>query len=198
MFIKRFLEGWKNLETKLVFMRFVIIVMCLTILVMSGFLYKMADSQRTIVVPSHLKSKVRVSNDYASPSYVRVMTSYLMGLLYDYTPYNINKRYTEFLYYVPVESYKEVKSKLDTRIAEIERTHVSEDLKIEKFKIAKDGLALIQGKVTRYASGQTIGNEEIRLKVRYQINHGGFQIVGFKSLSDREYQRFVNNHGLQS
>lgn len=189
-----FLEEWKNINFRLQIFRFTTIALALAILCLSFIIYKITERERIVIVPAHLKEKVVIDNRSANESYVRAMSYYITDLVYNVTPYNMKKKFEEFLQYVPSSSLKEIEEELNKRIENFGKMKISSTLVIEKIFNESGNNVYMSGKNVRYASGQILNNEPIYIHLKYNLVYGGFEIESFENITSKDFRAIERAH----
>lgn len=204
MKIKRFLEGWKNDQRQLAFARGVVIALLAVICVQGFLMYSLSKSRRTVLIPANVGvlagdngEGVWVDDYGMDPKYVQAMGSYLVSLVFSFTPYNVDSRFRQFLTYVPSERISEIQRMLDDKKAKALQANVSESFVPSEFHTPEDGKFFVRGSLVRYASGRIIDEETLSLEVSYKVVNGGFEIEGLKPLENRDYDRIVRSYSAR-
>jgi type IV conjugative transfer system protein TraE len=190
-----FLEEWKNINFRLQIFRFTTLFLGITIMVLSFVIYRVSDQERVVIIPAHLKEKVIIEDNTANESYVRAMSYYLVDLIYNVTPHNMENKFEEFLQYVPTSSIQEITDDLNRRIESYGNTKISSSIIIEEVLTGKNNEVYIHGKSVRYVSGRLLGHEPIYIHLKYNLVHGGFEIEIFENIKSDDYRNV--KHSLQ-
>ena len=164
--------------------------------IVSGFLtYSLARSKRTIIVPSTISASLEVSDIDGDADYIRQMSIYAVGLLYQYTPFNAAARFQEFLYnFIPTQHVNYLRAQLQKQLKEIQRTKIAETIHIENVFFEKKNTILLTGVLTRYSVGQQIGHEKVYIDLEYRFLNGGFKIEVIRNITAQEYNLRVRNY----
>lgn len=190
----KFIEAWKNDKYRLSIFKATTMTLAVTILVLSFMVFRAAENQKIIILPSQLHAKVETDGRTYNDAYIKAMGAYLVNLIYTYTPQNIESKYAEFLHYVPVRNLDEVRGTLDKKVSEVNQLEISENLNINRIIIAGDNNMLVDGNTTRFVGGTTIGTDQLYLRLSYQTKHGGFNVVGLEIMESRDYNDFLRRH----
>jgi type IV conjugative transfer system protein TraE len=191
MKIANYLTAWKNLDAMLRVYKFgfLLAVGCIIFLVI--YLQIVQSKQKTVIIPTHLAAKIEVSDIEASPAYVRAMGQYFADLLYDFTPYNIEKRYRELLSFVSADVFPELKEILDKKITKTQKVGIIQDFQIDAVYVLQNRRCLIRGKARRFVGSELVGNEMKNVIIQYKIVDGGMYVEGIKEIDDTEYNNLV-------
>jgi type IV conjugative transfer system protein TraE len=185
-----FLEEWKNINFRLQIFRFTTLFLGITIMILSFVIFKVSTQERIVIIPAHLKEKIIIEDNTANESYVRAMAHYLVDLIYNVTPHNIENKFEEFLQYVPTTSIKEITDDLNRRIESYGNTKISSSIIVEEVLIGKNNEVYVHGKSVRYVSGRLLGHEPIYIHLKYNLVHGGFEIEIFENVEADDYRDF--------
>ena len=164
--------------------------------IVSGFLtYSLARSKRTIIVPSTISASLEVSDIDGDADYIRQMSIYAVGLLYQYTPFNAAARFQEFLFnFIPTQHVNYLRAQLQKQLKEIQRTKIAETIHVENVFFEKKNTILLTGVLTRYSVGEQIGHEKIYIDLEYRFLNGGFKIEVIRNITAQEYNLRVRNY----
>jgi len=162
----------------------------------TGFLtYSLARSKRTIIVPSTISASLEVSDVEGDADYIRQMSIYAVGLLYQYTPFNAAARFQEFLFnFIPSQHVNYLRAQLQKQLKEIQRTKIAETIHIDNVFFEKKNTVLLTGVLTRYSIGEQIGNEKIYIDLEYRFINGGFKIEVIRNITAQEYNLRARNY----
>jgi type IV conjugative transfer system protein TraE len=191
--IKKYISAWNNLHASLRLYQFLCVVLAALVVFMHFQNKQIMDEQKTILIPSHLKSKVSVSNDSANPEYIRIMMKYFVGLLSNYTPYNIDKRYMEFYSFVEEGMLPELEKQLDLRKSKVKKIGITQHFIINDIYLYSDQKCYIEGKAKRFVGSEMIAHENRFLKISYNFSNGEIYVQGIEELSGREFNAAVRS-----
>lgn len=201
---KKFIESWKNDQRQLSFAKGVVIALLVVICAQGFLMYSLSKSRRTVLLPANTNllsgdngEGVWVDDYGMDPKYTQAMGSYLVSLVFSFTPYNIDSRFRQFLTYVPPSRLTDIQKMLDEKKAKALQANVSESFVPSEFHTPEEGKFFIRGALVRYASGRIIDEETLSLEVSYKVINGGFEIEGLKPLDNRDYDRIVRSYSAR-
>jgi type IV conjugative transfer system protein TraE len=193
MRLDKYITAWKNIEHIMNVYKFCFLVAVGGIVYLLFVNQSLVDKQKTVIIPSTLHAKVEVSANDASPSYIRAMADYFTDLLYDYTPYNISKKYQEFYAFMDKEILHKFQSKLDERVMRVKKMHIVQDFQIKDIVLLPEMRCLVRGETKRFADGEFIGREDKNIVLSYKIIKGGIYVTGIKEIDNRDANQLVRS-----
>lgn len=194
-----FSSMYERLEAKYIALLVTIIVLTLSNAFLVQNLIDTSNRRTTIVVPSHLNSRVEVGKEYASPEYIRVMAFHITGLLYSFTPYTVSRQFNEVLSYVPLKKGTEERAELiqtlQKKTDQIVKLKISESFLPDDLVFVASDRCVVSGKLIRWSVNTEVAEEQIYIEYTYQINGGGFQIEKVRVLDHAQYAALRRSNG---
>jgi len=187
---EHFVEEWKNFLYRYSFSKFIIVVLTVILIFLVMRQQQLVDKQRTIIVPPNFKTRIEVTDDYANPEYVNHWASYLVQLVYNFTPYSVERNFEQFLHYVPSRHIGEMKQALGDKLKRVRAVDISEFFTQEEIIFNSDGV-ILKGRLMRLAAGREVSNELIHLLFQYKINHGEIEVETLTTISQDKYKRLA-------
>ena len=87
-----FLQKSSNIFAENRLLKFSIVVLGVAVVINTAGLFKALNSQKIILVPPVINSKISVTGDKASDEYLKEFTRYALGLALTYNPSNARPR----------------------------------------------------------------------------------------------------------
>jgi len=99
-----FLQKSSNIFAENRLLKFVVVALGIAVVTNTAGLFRALNSQRVILVPPTINSKISVSGDKASDEYLKEFTRYILSLALTYNPVNARSQFSELLaVYDPAE-----------------------------------------------------------------------------------------------
>lgn len=99
-----FLQKSSNIFAENRLLKFVVVALGIAVVINTAGLFIALNSQRVILVPPTINSKISVSGDKASEEYLKEFTRYILSLALTYNPVNARSQFSELLaVYDPAE-----------------------------------------------------------------------------------------------
>jgi len=99
-----FLQKSSNIFAENRLLKFVVVALGIAVVINTAGLFMALNSQRVILVPPTINSKISVSGDKASDEYLKEFTRYILNLALTYNPVNARSQFSELLaVYDPAE-----------------------------------------------------------------------------------------------
>lgn len=184
MMKKKFVEEWKNLEHKSKLQIMVIIVLSATIVLMAGVNVYMANTQRTIIVPSYIDKQFHVEGSKASPEYYEMMSRYAIELISNYTPETIETRVSEFRRFMSPSVYNSVAPALQKLVSDAKQYGISQYFIPQTLDLKNDTI-MTSGLLRQFSGDKQISGGRTTFKLTFQINSGRFEILTYEKLENK-------------
>lgn len=154
-------------------LRFVILILTLGMLVEGIFIITLSRQQRIVLVPPGISEagKSWVSEKNASPEYLEQMTLFLLPLVADFHPRNIDAQLPFFLRFVAPEQYGAVKTQLASQAERARRNDLSQVFYIQQVEV-KETTARATGIIRRWVGKSQTSEEVVTYEVQYEIRGG--------------------------
>lgn len=163
---------------------------CVVLCALIGFSlytnYKLSKNAKTIIVPTGISERVSVTGSTAGKEYMQIMTRYFFDLLYDYSEYNIQKKYSEFYKFVEPTVLPKVRKSLDERMKRVKQVGIVQSAMIQDFHIT-DKHIVIKGETERFVNNSKINTEDVFIKINFEFKNGRIFINGYHEIDHKEY-----------
>lgn len=143
-------------------------------------------STRTIIVPPGSTTNYIVGSDLANEPYLADMSKYIINLMFNVTPANVDENFSAILKMADSSTYGEVKKYLDAtakRIKEQQITSVFSSTGSYQYYPNKRQI-VINGEVKNYLADKLVDNTTKRLAVNFTIKSGQFKILNIQQVVD--------------
>jgi conjugal transfer pilus assembly protein TraE len=149
--------------------------------------YILSKRARTIVVPPVINTQFEVSGDKLSDDYVRLMSRYIIGLVYNFNPDTAKASFEEALSLWDPETYSERQKEFYEMLDTIKTAHVSSTFYIQTVRIDDKKKEIeIQGQKKQYSNDNIIRNGPETYTIEYKNINGRFHIVRLSQRSEKE------------
>lgn len=139
------------------------------------------QSQRVIVVPPVVNSKLEISGDKVSDDYIKAFMRYTCALAFNYTPATARTQFSELLALLSPEYYPEGKKLLYGLVDSVEAARVSNSFILHKLSIdAKKSEIEVVGRNLRFAEDKKVEDTARAYIFNYKVSDGRFMITGLK------------------
>ena len=177
MKIRHFLQRTSNKEAENRLLKFAVVVLGICMVIGNFMSYRAVKSQRTIIVPPVINSKMTFTGYKASDEYVRELARYSIGLALYYNPLTARGNFGELLTLYAPEVFAAEKDRLYQLADRIESNRITSAFYIYDIKLTADKIEL-PGLIRQYQD-KTVLMEELRTYiVRYRVVDGRFIIMG--------------------
>lgn len=161
-------------------LKFAVIVM-LAVSVWNHFtLTKAINTQKTILVPAQLNTRVQILGDRASDEYIKMFAQVAAGLAFTYTPQTVANNFGELLTMFTPETYPQTKKSLTELAETIAAQRVSNVFYIDAGGIVVDSAKntfSVKGQQVRWVEGTRLDNVPKMFEFGYKITDGRFMLT---------------------
>jgi type IV conjugative transfer system protein TraE len=136
------------------------------------------EREKIILLPPAVYSRVFITNDSASPEYIKEMADYVIYLATNYTPDTIDSRLKEFLKYVEPSAYQRLKKQIKEISADVKFYGRVQAFYPEKFQIdPQNKQVLVTGRLVKSYMGKTLEDKKQTYVLKYVIRNGEFLVT---------------------
>jgi type IV conjugative transfer system protein TraE len=154
-------------------LRFGILILVLTVLIEGFFIMDLSRQERIVLIPLGIgeAGKSWVNEKNASPEYLEQMTLFLLPLVADFHPRNIEAQIPTFLRFVVPEQYGAVKTQLVSQAERAKRNDMAQAFYIQRVEV-KEKTARATGIMRRFVGKSLTSEEVVTYEVQYEILSG--------------------------
>ena len=120
-----FLQKSSNIFGENRLLKFVVVALGIAVVINTAGLFMALNSQRVILVPPTINSKISVSGDKASDEYLKEFTRYILSLALTYNPVNARSQFSELLAVYDPAEFQASRKELYELADKIENTKAS-------------------------------------------------------------------------
>jgi conjugal transfer pilus assembly protein TraE len=120
-----FLQKSSNIFAENRLLKFFVVALGIAVVINTAGLFMALNSQRVILVPPTINSKISVSGDKASDEYLKEFTRYILNLALTYNPVNARSQFSELLAVYDPAEFQASRKELYELADKIENTKAS-------------------------------------------------------------------------
>lgn len=173
-----FLQKSSNIFAENRLLKFVVVALGIAVVINTAGLFMALNSQRVILVPPVVNSKISVSGDKASDEYLKEFARYILSLALTYNPVNARSQFSELLAVYDPTEFQTSRKELYELADKIENTKASSAFYIQSIinDTEKRRLEVTGTKKTYMVDQKAEDNLKVYL-IEYRIENGKFILV---------------------
>ncbi len=173
-----FLQKSSNIFAENRLLKFVVVVLGIAVVINTTGLFMALNSQRVILVPPVVNSKISVSGDKASDEYLKEFARYILSLALTYNPVNARSQFSELLAVYDPAEFQTSRKELYELADKIENTKASSAFYIQSIinNTEKRRLEVTGTKKTYMVDQKAEDTLKVYL-IEYRIENGKFILV---------------------
>jgi len=175
-----FLQKSSNLFTENRLLKFVIVVLCVTVVVNSFLVNRAIKYQRVVLIPPKLTGSIEFVEGKPSDQYIRDLGRRIVNLAVTYSPATARSQFDELLAMYAPESYPSASKAWYALAGRVEDSQVSNVFYLRSLIIdnANNRLEII-GKRNQFAEDRLIDAAPKTYEARYRLEDGRFYLLSF-------------------
>ena len=173
-----FLQKSSNIFAENRLLKFVVVALGIAVVINTAGLFMALNSQRVILVPPVVNSKISVSGDKASDEYLKEFARYILNLALTYNPVNARSQFSELLAVYDPAQFQVSRKELYELADKIENTKASSAFYIQSIinDTEKRRLEITGTKKTYMVDQKAEDTLKVYL-IEYRIENGKFILV---------------------
>ncbi|ABK97892.1 type IV conjugative transfer system protein TraE [Pelobacter propionicus] len=173
-----FLQKSSNIFAENRLLKFVVVVLGIAVAINTAGLFIALNSQRVILVPPAINSKISISGDKASEEYLKEFTRYILNLALTYNPVNARSQFSELLAVYDPAEFQATRKELYELADKIENTQASSAFYIHSIinDTEKRRLEVTGTKKTYMVDQKAEDTQKVYL-IEYRFENGKFILV---------------------
>lgn len=173
-----FLQKSSNIFAENRLLKFVVVALGIAVVINTAGLFMALNSQRVILVPPVVNSKISVSGDKASDEYLKEFARYILNLALTYNPVNARSQFSELLAVYDPAEFQTSRKELYELADKIENTKASSAFYIQSIinETEKRRLEVTGTKKTYMVDQKAEDTLKVYL-IEYRIENGKFILV---------------------
>ena len=170
-----FLQKSSNIFAENRLLKFVVVALGIAVVINTAGLFMALNSQRVILVPPTINSKISVSGDKASDEYLKEFTRYILNLALTYNPVNARSQFSELLAVYDPAGFPNARKELYELADKIENTRASSAFHIQSMmnNPEKNQVEVLGSKMT-YIGEMKADIVQTTYIVEYRFDNGKF------------------------
>ena len=120
-----FLQKSSNIFAENRLLKFAVVALGIAVVINTAGLFRALNSQRVILVPPTINSRISISGDKASDEYLKEFTRYILSLALTYNPVNARSQFSELLAVYDPAEFQASRKELYELADKIENTKAS-------------------------------------------------------------------------
>ena len=178
MNIDIFLQKSSNIFAENRLLKFVVVALGIAVVINTAGLFMALNSQRVILVPPVVNSKISVSGDKASDEYLKEFARYILNLALTYNPVNARSQFSELLAVYDPAQFQASRKELYELADKIENTKASSAFYIQSIINDTEKRRLeVTGTKKTYMVDQKAEDAQKVYLIEYRIDNGKFILV---------------------
>lgn len=173
-----FLQKSSNIFAENRLLKFVVVALGIAVVINTAGLFMALNSQRVILVPPVVNSKISISGDKASDEYLKEFARYILNLALTYNPVNARSQFSELLAVYDPAQFQASRKELYELADKIENTKASSAFYIQSIinDTEKRRLEVTGTKKTYMVDQKAEDTLKVYL-IDYRIENGKFILV---------------------
>jgi conjugal transfer pilus assembly protein TraE len=173
-----FLQKSSNIFAENRLLKFVVVALGIAVVINTAGLFMALNSQRVILVPPIINSKISVSGDKASDEYLKEFTRYILGLALTYNPVNVRSQFSELLAVYDPAEFQSSRKELYELADKIENTKASSAFYIHSIVNDSEKHRLeVAGTKKTYMVDQKAEDVQKIYLIEYRFENGKFILI---------------------
>ena len=185
MFTKKYINKTRNIAADNNILKIVLTALVIIIAIEGYFIVKAFNMQKVIIIPT-VTTKYAISSNTANKQYLESMSSYLTGLVLNFTPLTIKRNYNRFLDYVAPTSFFGIQSGLYANINPYMQSDASSWFIIKNTTVYPNKI-VVTGIQRLLMSNKIVNNKGLKITLGYAIVNGEFQITDYSQVKDNKF-----------
>ena len=173
-----FLQKSSNIFAENRLLKFVVVALGIAGVINTAGLFMALNSQRVILVPPVVNSKISISGDKASDEYLKEFARYILNLALTYNPVNARSQFSELLSVYDPAEFQASRKELYELADKIENTKASSAFYIQSIINDTEKRRLeVTGTKKTYMVDQKAEDAQKVYLIEYRIDNGKFILV---------------------
>jgi len=174
-----FLQKTSNLFVENRLLKFIIMVLALTVIFNSFMVYRAVKYQRVVLIPPTMTGTVEFVQGRPTDGYTKDLSRKIVNLAATYSPPTARIQFEELLAYYAPESYPEASKAWYSLASRVEESQVSSVFYLLTIKLGDNDIEVF-GNLKQFAGDTLLENSSKTYLIHYRLQDGRFYIVSFK------------------
>jgi conjugal transfer pilus assembly protein TraE len=176
-----FVQKASNLFVENRLIKFVIVILALTVAFNSLMVFRAIKYQRVVLIPPKMTGTIEFVQGKPSDAYIRDISRKIVSLASTYSPPTARAQFEELLPFYAPESYPEASKAWYSLASRVEESQVSSVFYLERIKLKESSIEIF-GNLKQYAGNTPIENTGRTYLIDYRVQDGRFFVVSFQEL----------------
>lgn len=159
MRISKFVSHWDNCEAENRSLKLTILILAITVVVQSVYLFRTVLDERIVLVPADLRDQVWVSGSNVSSEYLETLALNALPYYASFTPQTINEGHHVFLRYVHPDVYGPMSTELSGEARMVQRDNVSQAFWPERTEVKRSLRTVVVEGIQKRMIGSVVSYE---------------------------------------
>jgi len=174
-----FVQKTSNLFVENRLLKFIIVVLSLTVIFNSFMVYRSVKYQRVVLIPPKMTGTVEFVQGKPTDSYTKDLSRRIVNLAATYSPPTARSQFEELLSYFAPESYPQASKAWYSLASRVEESQVSSVFYLETIKLGEKFIEVF-GNLKQFAGDTLLENTSKTYLIDFRLQDGRFYIVSFK------------------
>jgi len=174
-----FVQKTSNLFVENRLLKFIIVVLSLTVIFNSFMVYRSVKYQRVVLIPPKMTGTVEFVQGKPTDSYTKDLSRRIVNLAATYSPPTARSQFEELLSYFAPESYPQASKAWYSLASRVEESQVSSVFYLETIKLGEKVIEVF-GNLKQFAGDTLLENTSKTYLIDFRLQDGRFYIVSFK------------------
>lgn len=181
MKFKKFLNDFGNIKQENKLLKFVIVVLAITVMYSFFYVDKSMKREKIIIIPPNASSQMVFIGNKPNKAYFEQMSRYIISLALDYTSATARGQFAELLTLFTPDAFKEYQPVFYNLADRIQSAgNISNSFYITDIKVyPKKKKIIVTGSIYTYSSGSLLTQKVCQYQIGYKIQAGRFLITSF-------------------
>lgn len=171
-----------EIKNKLTIWMVIAVVMSASNFLLVVFLFMLQSPEKTIIVPTEIRSSFWVQGDQVSPEYYSEMAEFFVSKMLNYNSANAEGQFAEVLKFMDPIGFNVMQGKMKAEAADIKSKNMSSAFYQQEIKVVGKNV-LGYGELVSMMSGQTIGIQKIGYKLEFDYRNGKLFVKKFERVA---------------
>lgn len=187
MLFGKFKNKAHNDARELRFMRTLALWAGVIILLQMMAIFRLAGTEKTILVPPNINRSFWVGSDTASSEYLEQMAYWYAGLALSITPTSADYQNSLFLKYAAPDQAGKLQADMGARADFLKKNNAATQFSVRNIKVDTDNLKVaLSGTLDTWVSDKKAGERNATYMVGFKFINGKLYVSDFKETSDQD------------
>jgi conjugal transfer pilus assembly protein TraE len=187
MLFQRYVSERDNARTEITFLRLLAAGLVLGVVAEAGIAWRLAGSERTVLVPPQIQRGFWVSDNAVSREYLEQMAYWYAGLALNVTPQVSAYQNELFLKFAAPGDLGRLRAEMGARAEFLQKNSVATQFSVRGVTADERGLRVaLSGTLVTWAGDKKAGERNATYLVGFKFINGRLHVSDFKETSDQD------------